>query len=196
MTRLCPILSNIHVNHGKKSCRDASAKFWTRYSINVVNSSNARLCRSFFQPTNVWITFMIRGIPNPVITFVFVLAFSLAIKGCCNILYFSRNFSGLESIAILARIIAFEPTMVRAIMSLRAIPCEKIAALFVSASFLTFFRSQYVCIIGDAVRALWNSLVSHVQLKASIHMMHNQSKNQNLGKTHLIHEFNLIFLGI
>ena len=93
ITRPCPTLSNIHVNDNKKSCRDAKAKFWTRYSIDIVSSSNARLCRSFFQPTNVWITFMIRGIPNPVITFLYVLAFRLAIKGCSNILYLSSTIS-------------------------------------------------------------------------------------------------------
>ena len=93
ITRPCPIISNIHVNDNKKSCRDAKAKFWTRYSIDVASSSNARLCLSFFQPTNVWIAFMLRGIPNPVITFLFVLAFSLAIKGCGNILHLSSTIS-------------------------------------------------------------------------------------------------------
>ena len=93
MTSLCPTFSNIHFIDCKKSCRDASAKFRTRYSINVVSRSNARLCRSFFQPTNVWITCMFRGIPNPVITFLFVLAFSLAIEGCSYILYLSSTIS-------------------------------------------------------------------------------------------------------
>ena len=87
MTRLDPRLSSIQVNDSNKSCGDASAKFGTRYSINVISSSNARLRCSFFQPTNVWIAFMIRGIPNPVIAFLYVLAFSLAIKCCSNIIH-------------------------------------------------------------------------------------------------------------